>query len=462
MATNSAGTSNGDDKSFYGNEGPKAIIVAGSGPYTGNNLWSATEMNANFAFRSLLHQGYTKDTIYYLTNNLSVDVDGDSIPDADADATSANLNSAITTWAKDAADLFIYMTGHGGEGTFRIGELELLSATDLDSWLDTIQGIIFGDVVIVIDSCRSGSFVSLLTPPSGKERAVATSAGSDQEAMFASSGTLSFSYLFWAHIFNGDSFYESYVYGKNGIAVAYPDRQDAQVDANGNGIANEKDDSTLASAIKVGNEDLSAGDLPTIGSVSDAQTLTTDTSAQIWAKGVIDADGISRVWAVITPPGYTSNPDDPVTELPTIDLILNSGRYEGTYTGFTASGTYNITIFAEDTKGYRSLPTQTKVTTPITSTTSTTTTSTSTTTTSTSTTTTLPTLSACSQCSVSPVVLTGVTFSTDCECSDGTSITVGTGVTIKSGAIVTFKAPTVKIQSGFKAENGSTVRILQQ
>ena len=156
--------------------------------------------------------------------------------------------------------------------------------------------------MVLVDSCRSGSFVSLLTPPSGKERAVATSAESDQEAMFASSGTLSFSYLFWAHIFNGDSFYESYVYGKNGIAVAYPDRQDAQVDANGNGIANEKEDKTLASVIQVGNEDTSAGDLPTIGSKSDAQTLTTGTSAKIWAKDVIDADGISKVWAVITPP----------------------------------------------------------------------------------------------------------------------------------------------------------------
>jgi len=35
-------------------------------------------------------------------------------------------------------------------------------------------------------------------------------------------------------------------------------------------------------------------------------------------------------------------------------------------------------------------------------------------------------------------------------------------VTIKSGATVTFTAPTVKIQSGFNAEAGSTVNIRQQ
>ena len=76
-------------------------------------------------------------------------------------------------------------------------------------------------------------------------------------------------------------------------------------------------------------------------------------------------------------------------------------------------------------------------TTSTTSTTSTTTTSTSTT----STTTTLPPLPPCPECSGSPVVLTNINFSSDraCECSDATAITIGGGVTIKSGATVTFK-----------------------
>jgi hypothetical protein len=62
------------------------------------------------------------------------------------------------------------------------------------------------------------------------------------------------------------------------------------------------------------------------------------------------------------------------------------------------------------------------------------------------------------------VVLTNVTFNsgTVCECSDAVSITLGSGVTIKNGANITFKAPTVNIQSGFHAENGSVVNIKQQ
>ena len=68
----------------------------------------------------------------------------------------------------------------------------------------------------------------------------------------------------------------------------------------------------------------------------------------------------------------------------------------------------------------------------------------------------------CPECSDSPVELTNVTFTSACECSDSASITIGTGVKIKSGATVIFKAPTVKIQSGFHAEEGATVNIKQQ
>jgi len=74
--------------------------------------------------------------------------------------------------------------------------------------------------------------------------------------------------------------------------------------------------------------------------------------------------GIQEVFAVIKPPDYsTGTPDTPVTDLPTIDLIsVGNSRYEGTYTNFTSSGTYNIAVFAMDRKGVLSLPVQTTVT----------------------------------------------------------------------------------------------------
>lgn len=70
----------------------------------------------------------------------------------------------------------------------------------------------------------------------------------------------------------------------------------------------------------------------------------------------------------------------------------------------------------------------------------------------------------CPDCSGDKVEIGNVTFppNTTCECVGTTSITTGTGVIIEKDAKVTFRAPKVKIQSGFHAKEGSTVKILQQ
>ena len=70
----------------------------------------------------------------------------------------------------------------------------------------------------------------------------------------------------------------------------------------------------------------------------------------------------------------------------------------------------------------------------------------------------------CPDCSGSTVVLKNITFSSgwDCECVGTESITIGPGVTIKNGARVTIKAPKVKVQSGFHAEEGAVVHIRQE
>jgi hypothetical protein len=66
---------------------------------------------------------------------------------------------------------------------------------------------------------------------------------------------------------------------------------------------------------------------------------------------------------------------------------------------------------------------------------------------------------ACPQCSGDPVVLSNVTFpsGTDCECKADTSITIGPGVTVKSGATVIFRAPLIRTQSPAKIEEGAKV-----
>lgn len=148
----------------------KAVIVAGSGPYRNNRnrLWSPTEMNTNMAYSVLSYQGYSRDTIYYLSSNTRLrDEDGNLM--VDAEATNANLEYAIRTWARGASDLLVYMVGHGGLGTFVMQEFELLRDHELKAWLDAFQAA-GAPVVVIYDACHSGSFIPGLQPPAGQRR----------------------------------------------------------------------------------------------------------------------------------------------------------------------------------------------------------------------------------------------------------------------------------------------------
>ncbi|MCP4574999.1 MAG: S8 family serine peptidase [Deltaproteobacteria bacterium] len=71
-------------------------------------------------------------------------------------------------------------------------------------------------------------------------------------------------------------------------------------------------------------------------------------------------------------------------------------------------------------------------------------------------------LASCPECPANGMIK-NVTYPVgiSCPCTNDVSITIGTGVTIPSGAIVTFTAPTVNVKPGFHAENGATVTIQQ-
>jgi hypothetical protein len=72
------------------------------------------------------------------------------------------------------------------------------------------------------------------------------------------------------------------------------------------------------------------------------------------------------------------------------------------------------------------------------------------------------TISNCPNCPANGVI-NNVTYPAGktCSCSNATSITLGSNVTVESGAIVTFTAPIVTAQPGFHGANGSTIHIRQ-
>ncbi|HBH02447.1 MAG TPA: hypothetical protein DDZ42_11120, partial [Candidatus Rokubacteria bacterium] len=315
-------------------------------------------MAANLAYRSLNNQGFTKQTIYYLSANTKLDLDDNGVADdVNADATKANLQDAITRWAADADNVIVYLTGHGGDKSFRIGAKEIVSATEINTGLNQLQNAIPGKVIFILDTCESGSFISPLAPPVGKERIVITSTSPGEAAAFISQGAISFSNYFWAYIFNGYSLSDAFTMSKSAIGLTIS-QQTPLLDANGNGIGNEDGDFVKIQNMVLGGGIRLAGNAPTIGSVSPDRTINGTNTASFAAENVADADGIARVWAVVRSPNYTQNASlAAVDNLPAFDLLpVGNNRYEATYDGFTALGTYHIAIYARDRLGNTSIP----------------------------------------------------------------------------------------------------------
>jgi streptogramin lyase len=342
----------------------KSIVVAGGGPFAGNHLWESTQLSANLAYMTLGYQGFGRDAITYLSADVDLDLDMNGVADdVDGDATNANLMDAVTSWASDADNLVIYLVDHGGDGVFRMSGTETLSAAALNGWLDQLQQVIPGNVIVIYDACESGSFLNKLMPPPGKRRLVVTSAAQDEPAYFVSHGSVSFSNYFWTHIFNGVDVKDAFNLTRQALTapIVY---QHPLIDANNNGIGNEPEDYSLTAGVYIGNATDLFGDAPAIGSVSGAQTINDANAAPLYAEDVLDSDGIARVWAVLRPPDYApGSASNPIDELPAVDFTpVGEGRFEAVFDGFDREGTYQVAIYALDNIGNTSVPVLTTVT----------------------------------------------------------------------------------------------------
>jgi hypothetical protein len=340
----------------------KALVVAGGGPEN-NPLWDATAMSVNFAYRALTYQGFTKESIRYLSSDLDLDLDdnGES-DDVDGLPTLANLEEAITSWASDADSLVVYLCDHGGPGVFRLSATEMLEASALDAWLDALQGTMPGEVLVVVDACHSGSLVPPLTPPAGTERVVVASCEADESAYFVTNGSVSFSNFFWTHVFNGLDVHDATTLASQAISDQF--EQHPVVDADGDGVGNEAADLAAVQGLWIGNGTDYFGEAPVVGGISPPQTISGVNAALLYAEDVTDTDGVARVWAVFRPPDYQpGSMDNPVLAFPSCDLMpVGDDRWEATWEGFSIPGTYQVAIYARDGSGNTSVPLLTTVT----------------------------------------------------------------------------------------------------
>jgi hypothetical protein len=353
-STEHGGCNISNEKKFTINIMPsKAIIVLSSSEkkYSNDTLWRLIKPNAEYANKVLLDNYYVKENICILRS--------DSIKGSNTDTLLENLQKAITYWAIDAYDLVLYMVGHGGLGKFRINFDQLLEASLLDSWLDTLQLEMPGRVTVIIDSCKSGSFLPILLPPNKiKKRVTITSTLPEQNATFLYlNGGLSFSFQFWSCINSGANLNSSFHFAND---IMKNQKQTACIDSDGDGINNENDDEKNAEKMFIGYSRVIAKDKPYITEENNSTiTLNGERSLELKAGPIISTNFISHVIAFIIPPDYKmDNSDLAVTNLESIEFFDTDedNVYETRYSNFSQKGTYYINVYAIDSENMYSEP----------------------------------------------------------------------------------------------------------
>ncbi len=311
----------------FGKNIRKAIVVAGGGGFFGNRLWPATQVCANMAYRTLLSKGFN---VRFLTDPVTFEHDSPYIK-----ANKKNFQDSIENWAKDATTLFIYMVDHGGNGSFRLNELEFLSQEELTGSLDILQSATGCKVVLIIDACMSGTFLPD-NLPDDKDRVIITSTQKNEAAYYLSQGAISFSVYFWSALSNCKSLDDSFESAKGYIVASTDDLQHPAIK---NNIDLDK--------IWENNCSSDNNDIPEIFSVNYNTSLN-----ELSAK-VSDSDGVSRVWAVIIPSDYDNiDLDSPVIDFNSAELIPDDELdFYAKNLICDKSKSYHVYVHAADKKG---------------------------------------------------------------------------------------------------------------
>ena len=335
----------------------RVILVAGGD--TNGLTWPSLNNLAHYAYQSLYKRGLSTNRLYYLSAQTNQDLTGDGLSDIRAESSLAALSYALTSWATNAQALTVYLVGEGTNNTLILNNTQTLDAVTFDGWLDTFQGS-SRVARVILDFAGDGAFVPSLPPPEGLERISIASCMPSRESCKIAGGMISFSRFFFSSVQRGQNICEAFRQAQSSIRRASGAiRQGALIDDNGNGLPNEKNvDGILSQSRYLGPAFVTGAEPPSIGSVTPDTELTNSTSLVLWAAEVVDATGLSNLWCVITPPdyGWTTNAVE-------TNLAWNAEtrRYEAAFSGFTLTGRYGCTFYAQNLSGDLSSPKQTVV-----------------------------------------------------------------------------------------------------
>ena len=299
----------------------KAIIIAGNKGPT-DSLQAVTKTLADQCYRSLLTLGFRKDDIRYFSDNDNRDVDLNGISDdIDPIAHLQQVEFAFTNWAVRSDRLLVYLVGHGGSSSnqyyFRPNADEILSPTNLNTWLNALQNTYGTEVTTILDFVESAGFGQALVYTGAPRRVTISSCASNEPTCFLAGGLISFSDGFFNSVLMGQSVGNAFASAKELMQIY----QTPELDDTGDGIYSTNDGPFAATYfIKPTATDPAK---PIILTAQQDQYVYSGASASLWADDISTFYGLQRVWCQITPPWY-----NPITGAGSND-IGSSGNLVG-------------------------------------------------------------------------------------------------------------------------------------
>ncbi|MBI4560037.1 MAG: VCBS repeat-containing protein [Candidatus Hydrogenedentes bacterium] len=321
----------------------RAVLVVSGLPYNSAQPWETSDYLGKRVYQTFESRWLTDNEIVYLTG-ASPDIDGDGVDEVDGAPTLANLEQALSSLGKAGGEdkLTLYLIGPGDGSGFHVNNSETLTGDILDGWLDALQQATGADAYIVVEASNGEGLFR--TPPPGMTRVQIASAAAGQTSPCLLAGRLSFTNLFLNQVFSGRSLSSSFRRVRPVRRYLFGDAATPVLEDSGDGIANQRNDGQIAKTAYIGAQFLTGGgELPVIGSVSEALTLTPNAAFLLWAGDIIDSDGIAEVKAAIV---------SGTQELGEYPLVYNpeTARYEVEPPGLP-EGIYVASISARDRSG---------------------------------------------------------------------------------------------------------------
>ncbi len=318
---------------------PKALIGAGRFP------GERTAPDLDSIIHVLKSQGFGDEDILLLSPE-------DRWNQADLQS---KLEALVPQAASGVSDLILYLAGAGGKAGFFTGSGDFMDIRTLDHWLDALQKRLLGNLILIFDTDDAGSLLPHLMPPAGDRRIVIAGTGQDQEAFFLPEQNLSFSMFFWQEIFNGRDVRSAFDMAGNAIRYlsGAPEAALPVMDADGNGIGNERADSAAAAGQLIGDGIGRGTNGPVIPFQSETHVLPDGSSTFALSVEAITAAGqIAQVRAAIAPPAPQTPATSSASEIRWERLEPDgSGGYGALLSGFDTFGYHQVSIYAEDDAG---------------------------------------------------------------------------------------------------------------